>query len=382
MYCKTLFPFSASDVVAVSPDLGSIAVHRVYDDEIQVAPLSSRAAGATRHPFGLRTSNGALASNNFGRRPLRWSNDSKTLWSAKQERASRVGQAVSPVRPIRIENGVAYQLPDIRHPVGVMDTLLWAADGRALALFGTGTDYYVPVPNPDPSFAFVDAVNGRVLETLPLREVSPAGDTPSRYSIRGAEVVARPDGRLRAFIRTAWRGSSRWTVWTQGESPRFLSDPYPVSSVDRLAAFTNFNVATAISADGARLLIARNLRPEVVCIEPATGCRPASPPVEGVLAALHDLETGATLWSYRARSTNVDQYARPELSDDGQYALIGLPASGTPPKYSIALLSPRDGSVQQLFRLERESTMGFARNSRSIWITEWGGGITAVYSLR
>ena len=380
LHCQTLFRgHGLSSFATVSPNLNSIAVYSGHDpgysqsDDLAVARLSSSTAEAT-HPYGV----GALSSSSLAadaqatRPPVRWSADSRTLWSATQKRAGPGYQAAGPVRPIRFENGTTHELPEIVHPAGAMDALLWTSDGRALALFGDGLAYYRPVPDPNPSLAFVDAVNGRVIETLPLKDIitNPGPRDRLRYFIGAAEVVGLPDGRLRAFVRIS--GQS-WVVWTQGEPPRYLPDPYPAQE----------GIKTAISADGARVLVVRTSHRVTQVCPRAPPCWPPGPPVDGVLAALYDLDTGRTIWTHRVRITSPGlEYPTPELSDDGRYALIGLPPNNEPIPYDLALISMRDGSVQQRFPVAEggKPTMGFARGSRRMWINI--SGLTTVYTLQ
>ena len=380
LHCQTLFRgHGLSSFATVSPDLNSIAVYGGYEpgysrkEDIEVARLSSTAADVT-HPYGLggSSSSALVATSPETRPPVRWSADSRTLWSATQGRARPSGQALGPLRLLRLENGTPDELPEITHPAGALDAVLWTEDGRALALFGDGSGFYRPVPNPNPSLAFVDAVSGRVIESLPLRDLitAPREGARLRFYVRAAEVVGLPDGRLRAFIQIL--GQS-WVVWTQGEPARILPDPYR----------SDQGITTAISADGARLLVIRNSHRVTVICPYVPPCGPPGPPVDGVLAALHDLETGRAIWTHRVRITIPGlAYPIPELSDDGRYALIGLPPTNETIPYDLALISMRDGSVKQRFPVAEggKPTTGFARGSRRMWINI--SGLTTVYALR
>jgi hypothetical protein len=261
-------------LAVVSPDTGSIAVRYVlnYSDHgMGVSPLSAAAVEAAHshdvHPLAWPI--GVEARGAF-----RWSADSQTLWSATQEHMRpRGGWAIGPVRPLRVENGMARELPELTHPAGPLDGLLWTDDGRALALFGARGNYYRPeVPNPNPTLAFVDAVNGRVMESLPLRSIHGADENATGVRgprIRAAEVVGLPDGRLRAFLSVytpfgVGRGNSSWVVWTQGEQIRLLPEAYPGEEI-----------VTTMSRDGGRVLIGRNLHMGALCSEPGAASRPA-----------------------------------------------------------------------------------------------------------
>jgi hypothetical protein len=278
-----------------------------------------------------------------GRGAFRWSADSKTLWSADQERMRPSGWALGPARPLRIEDGMVRELPELKHPAGQLDSLLWAEGGRALALFGLQGNRYRPqIANSNPTLALVDAVNGRVLDSLTFAAIGSAvGAQVAIDSIYAAEVTALSDGRMQAFLSVIMPdGSSFWIVWTQGEPPRVLPNPY-----------SGEKISAAMSSDGNRLLIVRqNLQMVGSCPDiPGRGCEAVGPPVEGVLTAMHDLQSGSTMWSRRERITTlVGRYPVPALSDDGRYGLIALPNAGPDRSYSIALISTRDGSVEHV----------------------------------
>jgi hypothetical protein len=395
LHCQTLgnagppgtaMPFTPIEPVIVSPDISRIAsqnAHDHYNRGIAVAPLSEPRVNVV-HRDALDFFWGWIARSNKPQKAIRWSADSRTLWSAMQERATcpcpgswAAKPAVGPVRPIAIENGTVRELPTMTHPAGTLDALLWAEDGRALVLFGAHGGAYRPeVPNPNPTIAFVDAARGRVIESLPLQAVvTGAGrpDTRLAYDIVAAEIVGLRDGRLRAFLRT---GQS-WVVWTQASPPRVLPDPYPMQDQ------SNREIETAISPDGSRLLIVRQYhRVGRNCVDPYHGPCSPGPSLDGVLAAYHDLETGRAIWTYRVRITvpGIGWYPTPALSDDGRYALIGLPPSDSTDQNSVALVSTSDGSVQQQFRGGSKIAIGFGRGSRQLWIHD--RGLTAVYALQ
>jgi hypothetical protein len=390
----TVMPFTRIEPVIVSPDISWIAAQNgndSYNRGVAVAPLSARLANVV-HDDALDFFNGWVARGNFiPRKTMRWSADSRTLWSAMQERATcpcpgswAAKPAVGPVRPIAVENGVLRELPATSHAAGTLDALLWAEDGRALALFGARGRYYRPaVANPDPAIAFIDAARGRVIESLPLRDVVAAAGGADDYlrateflghSIINAEVAGLRDARLRAFLRIG----KYWVVWTQGTPLRVLPDPYPAEDPSSPTP----DIETAISADGARILIIRqHHRVTSQCATQHGPCT-VGPPVDGVLAALHDIESGRAIWTYRVRITVPgSDYPVPALSDDGRYALIGLPPSDRAPENSVALISARDGTVQQVFRTsDYKVAMGFGRGSQRMWIHD--RGLTAVYALQ
>jgi hypothetical protein len=352
-----------------SPDLGSVAVFNSFDGKIAIAELSAPAL-EPGNPDGFQISGDELGV--FGRRVARWSSDSRSIWATTQKIEMPRGIRSGPVRTVRVEGSMPRELPELSHPSGPLDAVLWADDGRALALFNQTT------------VAFVDAVNGRVLESLALRSLHPTAD---RTDILAAEVAVLPDGRMRAFLsvfnltdRAAGavvERSQSWVVWTQRDPPRLLPDPYPGS---------NGEIDTAISADGARLLAVRRFhRVDTTCPysspHPERDCE-VGPPVDGALAALHDLETGRAVWVYDVRITlpGGNSYF-PALSDDGRYALIGVPPTVRLSRSQVGLISTRDGSLQQTFPIDRAVAVGFARGSDRLWIHS-ENGVTAVYALR
>jgi hypothetical protein len=108
------------------------------------------------------------------------------------------------------------------------------------------------------------------------------------------------------------------------------------------------------------------------------GCTPGRP-VEGILAALHDLETGRALWSIRATATNDYEFPTPAINPDGRTALVALMPQGDRPR--IGLLSMSDGAIVQTIPAPAGGTyaMGFARGGRTVWTQ--GYSVTALYDF-
>lgn len=107
---------------------------------------------------------------------------------------------------------------------------------------------------------------------------------------------------------------------------------------------------------------------------------PPCKPVESVIAALHDLETGRQLWDVRATVYRTTSYPNPAISDDGRYALVGLPYKDA--HSQIALISMDDGKIVQTFRSPSEIalSMGFLQGGRGVWTHS--NGVTVLYDLR
>jgi hypothetical protein len=266
-------------------------------------------------------------------------------------------------------DGRLHLLSMMNHDAGPLDGLLWAGgDGLALAHFGTRGGFYRPeIRNEAPSFAIVDTRRGLVLGSLPFAAIEtlksrPPG-SPYYAFVRDGVATVLPDGRVRALLSVG-----QWVVWTQGEAPRFLPDPYVAEAHNRLA----------ISADGSRLLVGRLLRTDGGMCERLRGCT-SGKPIEGVLAALHDLSDGRMLWSIRATVTNDDEFPTPAISPDGRYAIVGLVPTDTAPV--IALVAMDDGKIVQTLPAPGGIyTMGFARGGRTVWTHAYG--MTALYDLR
>jgi hypothetical protein len=273
--------------------------------------------------------------------PFAWQADSRAVFGASQPRMHPLGGwALEGWRPLRIwRDGRIERLPKLSHPSGELDSLQWAGGrGLALAQFGTRGGLYRPErKNPEPAFAFVDAVRGRVLATIPFAAIP--GVTPRRdgsdYGVfhRAAAVIVRPDGKLRAVVQVV-RGP--WVILDQGRAPRLAPIPAGPAATG----------GVALSADGRRVLIAPYLQASGMICEHDPNC-PKPTPVEGRFAALYDLETGERLWQLRATATNFWVYPTPALNADGSLALVGLPGSELDFWPQVALVSTRTGGVVQ-----------------------------------
>jgi WD40-like Beta Propeller Repeat len=368
IYClklrQTYFPTSAP---MISPDGQSIAYYE-HDTILRVGRLDGR-GGWTDYQADL----GVFATFELDKyraaRAVAWASHSRFLWTATHERERPLGFAVTAMRPVHtLEGGGLQPLPPLQYGAGPLDALLWAGgDGLAVAQFGTRGGYYRPEhQDPAPTFAIVDAARGLVLDSLlfdaiaPLRLRGPG--TPPRVLVRNAAATVLPDGKVRVLLSVG-----QWVVWTQGEAPRVLPDPYGGDQLSRIA----------LSPDGARVLVGRLLRTEGgMCIR-LTGCTPGRP-VEGILVALYDVESGRALWSIRATATNDYEFPTPAISPDGRYALVGLMPQGDRPQ--IGLLAMTDGAIVQTLPAPAGSyTMGFARGGRTVWTQ--GYGVAALYDF-
>jgi hypothetical protein len=283
-----------------------------------------------------------------------------------------VGYATSPMRPARAGvDGRLDLLPPLSHAAGSLDALLWTGgDGLAVAQFGTRGGAYRPAhDDPNPTFAIVDALRGLVLDTLPFGAIEPWPSQsrfgPPQTAVKQAGAAVLPDGRVRLLFRAA----RQWVVWTQGQPPGVLPDPY---ASDLALSYL------ALSPDGSGVLIGRDLRTRGWIHIRGQGTI-LGEPAEGVLLALHDVETGRELWTIRATAVRHFAFPAPAISPDGRTALVGLmPTEGVPP---IGLISMQDGTILQTLPAPGGPyAMGFACGGRTVWTHAIG--LTALYDVR
>jgi hypothetical protein len=365
VYCQTLRSSAfGRSAPLVSPDAQSIAYYE-GDKTLRIARLD--VSGTWTDYEAQMGTFARFGSNSRAAPAIRWSGE--FLWAANQEK-TRGGFATSALQPVKADGqGALHSLPPLRHDAGPLDGLLWADhDGLAVAQFGTRGGYYRPEhDDKDPSFAIVDAQRGLVRETLRFSGIEALKNRNRGFSpgvfVRDAVATKLPDGRVLALLSVG-----QWVVWTEGEAPRILPDPY----VDE------FNNRMAIAPDGSRVLIGRLLRTKGGMCGRTGGCTPGEP-VEDVLADLRDLATGQMLWSIRATVTSDYEFPTPAISPDGRYALVGLVPQGTRPV--IALIAMQDGKiVQTLPAPGGDYVMGFARGGRTVWTYAYG--VTALYDLQ
>jgi hypothetical protein len=352
LYCQDFAPTSYPRAnVVVSPDARLIAFEDFERRFVRVAALNSTKA-TTAYALDLGTF-ATIASFGDGRPSFQWSADSRFLWAATQLRMRPLGGwALAPLKPVRAQAGQLKPLPNVEHAAGPLDGILWAGSGNALALFGARGGYYRPEhDDPNPTLAIVDAQRGVVLDSVRLTSAP----------LTNVEATTLPDGRVRAVY-----GTKEMRAWTQGERPISLSIP-----VTR-------GMSTALSKDGMRLLVMRDLRVESSCTRSGSKCW-QGPPVSGDLAALYDLPNGRMLWTIQSDIDAPGPRAPiPEISPDGKYALIGLPSAFPTHPARFAFISMRDGSIIQTIRAPGdEYTFGFAQQSDTVWAHR--GGTTVIY---
>ncbi|ANW04305.1 PD40 domain-containing protein [Bradyrhizobium icense] len=372
VYCQivrtTLYP---SNMPMVSPDGQSIA-YLENDAILRIAQLDNSDGW-----IDYRTKMGVFSR--FGRsgrsRPaVAWASNSKSVWAANHDAVMPSGFATSPLQPLKtVDDGSILTLPPLQHEAGPLDGLLWAGgDGLAVAQFGTRGGYYRPEhPDPNPSFAIVDAQRGLVRDTLAFSAIEALKDRAKgspHAAITDAAATRLRDGKVRTLLNVG-----RWVVWTEGQAPVTITDPY----ADDFYSHSHI----VMSPDGSRVLVARFIGPrEMICERrPRPDCGTRDPPVEGVIAAMHDLEDGRLLWSIRATVSYKYEGPPPAISPDGRFALIELPPEGDRPL--IALVALEDGRIVQTIPAPSGYFgMGFARDGQSVWTH--AHGLTALYDVQ
>jgi hypothetical protein len=367
VYCQRIRARSfLAGLPTISPDGQSIA-YVEHNATLRIARLD---AGDSWIDYRSRMSVAGFVLNPRFQPAISWASDSKSVWTADHETERPSGFAKSPLQPLKTaEGGAIVALPALRHDAGPLDELLWAdGDGLAVAQFGTRGEYYRPAhADPNPSFAIVDAGRGLVLDTLssttiePLRE--PTAKPFTRIVVKDAAAAKLGNGKVRVLLSIG-----QWVVWTEGKSPIALADPYSA----------DFGNRVVMSPDGSRILVGRLLRTggAVIC-EHKANCSRAGRPVEGILAAMHDLEN-RLIWSIRATVTADYEFPAPAISPDARFALIGLVPEGSRPL--IGLVTLKDGQmVQTIPSPGGNYAMGFARGGLLLWTHS--NGLTALYDV-
>jgi hypothetical protein len=312
-----------------------------------------------------------------------WASDSSGVWTATREKIGPGGITSSGLQPVFISlaDGSTRLFDPPRNEAGPLDGLLWAdGDGLALAYFGArGPSYQPQRHDSHPTFAMIDAKRGVILDTLPFDVFEGLKDAYYIANVNNAAATRLQNGKVRAVVSAL----DHWVVWTQGESPRILPKPY--------SGRQESNNKMAISRDGSRLLVVR-LHCDAGGVEYDNdlqrgqhSSRPRCKPVESIIAALYDLDTGRQLWNVRATVPRPDSYPNPAISEGGSYALVGLPYDAPGPHAQIALISMGDGKIVQRFRSPGPgsfNSIGFLQGDRGVWVRSDSSGETALYDLR
>ncbi|MDB5599719.1 MAG: hypothetical protein JWN71_1763 [Xanthobacteraceae bacterium] len=379
VFCQRV-RFDFTQVAMVSPDGRFVAYleggtdYAVERKILHVAPLDTYDSW-TSHSLNM----GALWQFGQADRSVPaygWASNSSGVWTATRDTSGSNRISSTGLQPAFASlegNGIRLFEPP-RHTAGPLDGLLWAdGDGLAVAYFGARGGSYPPPQRHDknPTFAMVDSKRAVVLDTLPFA-IFGGPDRISMGSVNNAAVTVLQNGKVRTLLSVA----NQWAVWTQGEPPRMLSNPYPEERHNKMA----------ISRDGSRLLVTRlacdgghdAVKDDGLLRRPMA---PPCKPVESVIAALHDLETGRQLWEIRETVYRTELYPNPAISDDGRYALVGLPYN--PPDSKVALISMAEGSIVQTFQSPGQglpNSLGFFQGGHGVWVHSHG--VTALYSIR
>jgi hypothetical protein len=367
---------------AMSPDGRWFAAQGSYGEGLVVVHVASdttvrrfrTASSAIRH-FGLGYPYAAAA-------PV-WDPQSKFVWVTDVDNRGG-GFPVGPMQPAKAVVGDAItpwgprsrseaptdpvdRLGAPEHPAGLLDTLLYANDrGRAIAQFGSKASMRsLDETTEQPAFAMIDVESKRIIASLPFADamaplVAAAGERLDRLKVFAGAATTMPDGRMRLFAVMSARKSrdpdqwvQTWLVWTEGESPRLLPQPYAQLHHARYG----------LSPDGATLLAVLPLGPGMMCSR-IGGCQVTGPPVEGPLVVAHDLATGAVLWTLRATAAEPGNRRVPVVSPNGRLALVELPGP------ALGVLDMTDGRLLQTTATRHYASFGFFQQGRCAFIQQ------------
>jgi hypothetical protein len=283
-----------------------------------------------------------------------------------------VGEPILPLLPIRSRprddppTDLLDRLGILEHAAGMLDALLYADDrGRAIAQFGSkGWLRKLDETAEQPAFAMIDVEAKRIIASLPFADamapLAAAGERLDRLKVFAGAATTMPDGRLRLFAVMSARKSrdpdqwvQTWLVWTEGESPRLLPQPYA----------EHHNARYGLSPDGATVLAVLPLGPGMMCSR-IGGCQVTGPPVEGPLVVVHDLATGAVLWTLRATADVPNNRRVPVVSPNGRLALVELPGP------ALGVVDMADGRVLQTLATRHYASFGFFQQGRCAFIQQ------------
>ena len=303
--------------------------------------------------------------------PYAWADGSTSMLGARQTTANPSGFALGPMAPVEISvDGRVRDLPELTHPAGNLDSLLWVGGrGLALALFGARGGYYRPeVENPAPTIAIVNGRKGEVLQSAMIPASTKIKGTPAILDI---DARLDPDGKVFALmVLPGETDRSQWMVWHQGEQLRSTALDVPRKGW----------MPFAVSPDMKTVLIMHNLSATgIVCeIWSRQNCPPPTP-ATGTIAELREVNSGRVLWSISGTAKTFQRTLKPAISDDGKLALIALPSEGS--TLSVALISMQDGQIiQRLDKLPNViQGLGFRDKDRSVWLS--GLNFLATYKL-
>lgn len=298
--------------------------------------------------------------------PFTWSDRGHSVFGVRQNKMKpRGGWALGPLKPfVASINGEVRTLPTLVSPAGPLDEIHWIGNaGLAIVLFGAKGGYYRPEHrDPLPTIALVDAHAGRIIQSLPLADLTP------NPSVNGINQVAwRVDrrDRIEALITLA---PDRWILWAQGKMPRRV--PIDVKP---------WHTPYALSPDGQSVLIMRGLSATGIICERNPKCPPPTPST-GVIAELRDVRSGKVIWSVTGTAPTFSNDSMPAISPNGRYALISMPTSHQ--GETAALIKMASGEI--LHKIPSSgafhSRFGFSSDNRVAWVS--GYSRLAEYRIR
>jgi hypothetical protein len=342
-------PFSNS-APAISPDGQR---YFAYDTIRGLWFDSVEAQGEPKHLDGRLTIAGLGYAKTI---PFAWASNSRDIFGAIQDTVVPNGFALSPLSTLLISvDGQSRKLPQLRHPAGNLDGILWVGgDGLAVAEFGTKGSYYRPEhDDKSPTIAMVDGRRGHILQAVPL----PVSSSDRPATLVG-EIDARVDARGRMYALFVLNGH-RWFEWRQGEALHPLS----LDTGEQPAKWFS------VTPDLSKVLVMQGLSATGMICEQNPNCSPRTP-VSGSIAELRDLTTGEIVWAIKGRATNFSSTLKPAISKDGRYALISMPA-GEQGAETVALISMRDGKIiQQIGRQPTsQASIGFSEDGKGAWLS-------------
>ncbi|MDP9424188.1 MAG: hypothetical protein M3Q19_15390 [Pseudomonadota bacterium] len=290
--------------------------------------------------------------------PFKWSSTSAFVWGSDQERAAPGGWSTGPVRLYKYHvDGRREELPSPRHSAGPLDDVEWiGGSGLALAHFGSLGGYHRPErEDTDPTLAFIDAAQGRVLQALSMRAIPGARSAQGRPMIPQIRTIAFKEG-VQPHIFLQWP-TGLALHWTLGE------EPVPVPPVKR-----DYWQKLVLDPEGRWLLVAPTLT--VAFIAECHDDRecPVAPPVTGPVLELFDFATRERLGSISETTGSWGSPAQPMVSPDRRHAIMPVSTLGG----GACLLVAMDrGTVLQRIACKRAGVdTAFAADGKSFTIPD------------
>ncbi|HWU71906.1 MAG TPA: hypothetical protein VN137_00375 [Sphingomonas sp.] len=298
--------------------------------------------------------------------PFTWLDSGHSVLGVTQKKMKpRGGWALGPLKPfVASINGEVRTLPALVSPAGPLDEVHWVGNaGLAIVLFGAKGGYYRPEHrDPLPTIALVDAREGRIIQSLPLAELTP---NPTANSINQVGWQVDRRGRVETLITLA---PDRWVLWEQGKTPRRV--PIDVKP---------WRTPYVLSPDGQSVLMMRGLSATGMICERNPKCPPPEP-TSGLIAELRNIRSGKVIWSLTGTAPTFSNDGMPAISPNGRYALISMPTSYE--GETAALIEMASGKILQKIPTSGafRSKFGFSSDTKIAWIS--GYSRLAEYRIR